>query len=392
VVCVPPGWALTASTDLPEVNPDDLRSFLELRAEREFSIPVSDLRIAFSAYSLPGGNKRATLAAVQSKRIEAVGKMLEAAGCRAVSISLALDKCFSDSQPALHFLANGTHTDVVITAEGGVASLRSLAGPEASGETAFDAETFCREIRVTLGRLPEELRQQVRQARFTGTTASAQRLCLLTREPLQRLGIGSAEFVPAQTAGGESSEPVGAATDSAQSFLRKQPVAFEFVVPEVQKWQVALQRFDNHRHRWIALAVAGAVVLPLLLFFIRSQMENHYASQWDAMKKNVAELDALQQKIHNYRPWFEPSPQGLQAIDELVAAFPDQGDVWAKSVHIGDDGKITCTGFARNEAALTALLDRLGKRKNVSELRRGQLLGDKPLQFSFTYKWEHSHE
>src|SRR5438093_202810 len=36
VVCVPPGWALSSSADLPEVSDEDLRGYLELQAEREF--------------------------------------------------------------------------------------------------------------------------------------------------------------------------------------------------------------------------------------------------------------------------------------------------------------------------------------------------------------------
>src|ERR1700677_2609041 len=93
VVCVPPGWALTAPADLPEIAAEDLRSFLELRAEREFPISADELRIAHSPYALPDGKRRTTIAAIPSKRMEAVEKMLSVAGCRAVSVSLALDEC-----------------------------------------------------------------------------------------------------------------------------------------------------------------------------------------------------------------------------------------------------------------------------------------------------------
>jgi Tfp pilus assembly protein PilN len=146
------------------------------------------------------------------------------------------------------------------------------------------------------------------------------------------------------------------------------------------------------------------VLLPVILFFIRSQIENHYISKWDGMKKNVAELDAIQQKIHRYRPWFTSAPQGLQVIEDLVSAFPDQGDVWAKSVQLeqgdktsksspGSEGyKVTCAGFARNEAARLAFLDRLRQKPGVSALQVQQLRGDTPVQFSFTYQWEQSHE
>ena len=47
VVCVPPGWALSTATDLPEIEGEDLRGFLEIRAEQEFSLPAGDLRLGY---------------------------------------------------------------------------------------------------------------------------------------------------------------------------------------------------------------------------------------------------------------------------------------------------------------------------------------------------------
>ena len=193
VVCVPPGWALTAPADLPEIAAEDLQSFLELRAEREFPISADELRIAHSPYALPDGKRRTTIAAIPSKRMEAVEKMLSVAGCRAVSVSLALDECLAEPKPALHFLANGTHTNVIVTAGGGVVSMRSLASPGPLPETPFDSAAFYREIRITLGRLPEPIRQQVREARFSGTPASAKRLCDATSDQLLQLGIESVD-------------------------------------------------------------------------------------------------------------------------------------------------------------------------------------------------------
>ncbi len=110
------------------------------------------------------------------------------------------------------------------------------------------------------------------------------------------------------------------------------------------------------------------------------------------MRKNVAELDALQQKIRRFRPWFEPTPQSLQLLQSLVAAFPEQGDVWAKSVQIGEGSKVTCTGLARSQPALMGLLDRLRARPDISGVSLQQIRGDNPIQFSVTYKWEARHE
>lgn len=402
VACVPPGWALTASTDLPEVGAEDLRGYLELRAEKEFSIPATDLRLGYCAYALPNGLRRATLAALPAKKIEAVEQMLDAARGRVLSISLALDRCLAQPQAMLHFLTNGNHTDVVITAGGGVAGLRSLAGPQSSGDTTFDPATFCREVRITLGRLPETVRQQVRRAEFGGP--SAQKLCLATRYDLLRMGIESPECRYGPGVDAAAPDAPGAAVESARLQLREEPIPFELVVPEIKRWETLLQRFDTKRRRWLVLAGIGLVLLPLLLFFIRAQMESHYQTQWNGMAKNVAELDALQQKIHQFRPWFEPAPQGLQVMESLVAAFPEQGEVWAKSIQVeqidktaknapgNEDYKITCSAFALNESVRLAFIERLRARPGVVGLQVQQLRGDKPVQFAFTYKWESRHE
>ena len=73
------------------------------------------------------------------------------------------------------------------------------------------------------------------------------------------------------------------------------------------------------------------------------------------------------------------TPQVLQVMEDVIAAFPDQGDVWAKSLQVTDGNKVTCTGFARNQAALLALLDRLRAKPGVTDLQRGPMRGDNPI-------------
>jgi hypothetical protein len=94
----------------------------------------------------------------------------------------------------------------------------------------------------------------------------------------------------------------------------------------------------------------------------------------------------LQQKIRSYRPWFEPAPQALQVIDTLIAAFPEQGDVWAKSIQIDESNKVTCSGFARTQSSILAILDRLRSRPDVTDVQVQQMRGANPVQFTFTFK------
>jgi hypothetical protein len=389
VVCMPASWALTTSTEVPALTGDDLRGYLELRAEKEFPIAVNDLRLAHCSFRVVDQKSRATLAGVPAKRVDAIHRMLAAAGCKAVSLSFGVDRCLTEAptQPAVHFLANGNHVDVVITAGGGIAGMRSLPTTPAPRDPGFDATGFCRELRITLGRLPEPVRQHVQAARFGGTATSAEQLCSKTREQLNRMGITGT--VSASTLAHDQGE--GAAIESAEKFLRGEPIAFEFVSPEVNRWQVLVQQLNNRGRRTMLLGGIGAIALAVLTFFIRSHIESSLQREWDQMGRDVADLETLQQKIRQFRPWFEPTPQGLDAFEVLAGAFPDQGDVWAKSIQIVDGSKVVCTGFARNQAALMGLLDRLRARKDISGLQVQQVRGDNPVQFSVTYKREAQH-
>jgi len=389
VVCVPPGWALTASTDLPEVGAEDLRGYLELRAEREFSIPAGDLRLGYCAYALPNGQRRATLAALSAKKLDAVERMLAVGNRRASSISLALENCLSQPKAMLHFLTNGNHTDVVVTAGGGIAGLRSLAGPRVSGDTPFDPAAFCRDVRITLGRLPEPVRQQIRHAAFSGP--SAEKLCVQTRFDLLRMGIESPECKQPATADPAQDSP-GAAAEAARLRLRDQPVAFEFVVPETKRWQELFERFDSTKRRRVIYAAVGLVLLPVLLFFIRSEIESHYQSRWNGMQQDAGDLDTMQQQIRLYHPWFKQTPESLQVVQSLVLAFPDEGDVWAKSIQVAEGYKVTCTGFARTQPALMTLLAHLRARPDISSLQVQQIRGENPIQFTLAYQWEPQHD
>ena len=409
-VGVPPMWALTASADLPAVSPEDLRGYLEIRAEREFSLPLSELRLGYSAYTLPDGTSRATLAALPTKRLEAVEKMLAAAGRRAMSISLALDAVFSDEEPTrMHLLTDGGHVDVVVTAGvllagQGVAALRTLPGPilpkegSASTEDAallanastalvapvangdggtFNPAAFCREVRITLGRLPTAVQSLVRTAHFRGAPDAARQLCQETREGLARMGIESpAECLPDE-------RPVPPV--SAVRFLRRETVPFEFVVPVPNRWEQAFHRFNTPRGRKVAGVALALILLPMLMFFVRSQQESSLTSEWSRMRNQVADLDILQQKIRRFRPWYDRSAGRVQILEGLFAAFPDGGDVWAKSITIKGN-TVSCTGFARNEDARQAMMTRLRSRPDVSALKTVQTRGASPsIQFTFTY-------
>jgi hypothetical protein len=312
--------------------------------------------------------------------------MLETAGCRMVSLSLGLNRLVpvSTAPGAMHFLSNGTHVDLVIAAGGGIAALRSLSGSASQGEDVFDVAGFCREVRITLGGLPDAVRQQIRQAHFGGPRPTAELLCDKTRDQLQRMGVEPAKI-------DSEAEQSNVAVEAAEHFLKEEPVAFEFVPPQTKRWQVLLQRFDNRRRRGLVAGAVLLLLLPILAFIIQSRIESGLQDEWNGMKRKVSDLDALQQNIRKYRPWFDPAPENLIILEGVVSAFPEQGDVWAKTIQITEGPKVTCTGFAKTHAALLALHDRLRARPEVSTLQVQQERGENPIQFSLTFKWDNSH-
>ncbi|XHR30205.1 MAG: hypothetical protein ACFUZC_06525 [Chthoniobacteraceae bacterium] len=378
-LALPPSWVLSTSADLPEVSPEDLRGYFELRAEREFSIP--DLVLAHDTYHV--GTPRATLAALPPKRMEAASAFLAAAGCRTLSISLDLPCALDHPEPTLHLIPGQNRVELSITCGGGTAALRTI-----SAEPA----TLARELRITLGRLPEAVRTQLKRARIYGTPDEA--LTAL----LEKLGITPAE----------NDCESQAAPGAARLLLNQTPVPFEFFTPEANRWKETFKRFNTTRGRKAVASAAVVVFLPILAFSFRSHQEASLIREWATLKPSVAELDTIQQKIRQFRPWFDPAPQKLDALRSVIAAFPERGDLWTRSVQISpfveksDAGgrgapsstaaMVTINGFAQNNASLMSLQGTLSKQAGVSALQVKQLRGNNPSQFSLTFKWETHHD
>jgi len=110
-------------------------------------------------------------------------------------------------------------------------------------------------------------------------------------------------------------------------------------------------------------------------------------SRWSGMSKRVGELEVMQTKIKQYRPWFDESLRSLSILRQLTTAFPEDGAVTAKSVEIRGANVVTCTGTAKDNAALLRTLERLRAAGNVADLKVNRLQGKSPMQFTFDFHW-----
>ncbi|MGC9326470.1 MAG: hypothetical protein ACP5I1_02440, partial [Candidatus Hinthialibacter sp.] len=110
-------------------------------------------------------------------------------------------------------------------------------------------------------------------------------------------------------------------------------------------------------------------------------------NQWSAIKDQVTEIESLQNKVKQFRPWFNSSATGLSILKTLTEAFPEEGTVWAKLVEIDDLSLITCSGYAQNNSHWLKMHDQLKDNPQVADLQVQQIQGDAPLQFAFQFRW-----
>lgn len=399
VVGLPLKWALTTHVELPDLAEADVASFLQIEAERGFPSDVSTLSIGSTRCQAPGGKAQALLVGIPNSHLAILDQVLRAAKLKPVSFSLgitALQPLGTDSSPGVLALAIGeTQLGLQVTAGGGVAALRALEGAlELEGSRrVLHADVVAREVRITLGQLPAELRQSLRTIRVFGPRDLAQQLADeldlrvdsqgLKAEPVTRYAPGECgASLPADA-------PVSPACSlAAQKLAGKRPV-FEFLPPRVSSWQQMSARFASGRLRTVLTAAGAAAVLVGGLFFYQQCQLWQLQSQWNRIAPTVAQLEDISKQINQYRPWYDETVRGLTLLRCLTQAFPEDGSVTAKSVEIRDLKTVTCTGTAKSYQALLQTVQRLRAQPQIRDANLGPTRGQAPaLQFSFVFAWK----
>ncbi len=377
-VCVPSRWALTVASELPAELPEaDLASFLQVEAERGFPSDPATLRIAGSRC----GGRYALQIGIPVNHLDRLEQVLRAAKLRPVGFSLGISALAPPgSNDGVLALAIGDgHVDLQISAAGGVAALRVLEGAvETEGaRPVLQADVVAREARITLGQLPAELRATVRRLRVFGPRELAQELADEMDLRLESLGL------EAEPVTGDASP----ASSLAARYLAGDAVAFEFLAPREAAWQQVLRQYSSGRYRSAVATAAALVVLVGGAFAAQQWQLARLRAQWKKMEPRVTELRAMQEQIRQYRPWFDDSFRSLSILRQLTLAFPEDGVVSAKSVEIRDVNQVTCSGVARDNAALLRTLSQLRSAPQIEELKVDQIRGRAPLQFVFDFRW-----
>jgi hypothetical protein len=397
-LALPLKWALTSHADVPPLPEADIPGFLQIEAERGFHADVSTLNFAVSRSKLGGGKEHALLVGVPRTHLVRLDHVLRAAKLRPVSFSLgisALQPPLSDpAQGAIALNIGETHVALEVVAGGGVTTLRALEGALEleGGKRLLHADVVAREVRITLGQLPAELRESVRTVRIFGPRDLAQQLADEIELRLESFGLkveivskyAAREFgldLPSETA-------VAPAISLAGGYLAGRKNPFELLLPRVTAWQQFANRYSSGKLRMAGTA-AGIVLLFVVAGFAYQQVQlSNLRSQWQALAPKDKELKALQNQIRTYRYWYDDSVRGLNILSQLTSAFPNTGIVSAKTVEIRDLDTITCTGTTQDQESLNKTIALLRKSPNIGNVKDVTIRGNKaPLSFTFNFRW-----
>jgi hypothetical protein len=397
-VCVPLNWALTVQTKLPELPEADVASFLQIEAERGFPYGPDALLVSTSRFQSPAGEQYATQVAVSRDHVTRLEKALKAARLKPVTFSFGITASQSatkDSSHGVMALAIGENgVALQVSCGGGIAALRALEGTlEAEGgKKQLHSDVVAREIRITLGQLPGDLRDAVSQVRVLGNSDLAQQLTADLRSRSEAIGMkvepvtryAADEFgvqVPAEAS-------FSAALSLAARYLGRHGTGLEFLPPKVSSWQQFTTRYASRKLVPIG-ATAGALALLIGGAFAVQQWQlSRLDSEWSVMAPKVTELNGLQTQIRRFRPWFDDSFRNLTILRKITEAFPEQGDVSAKTLEIRDLSLVTCSGVARDNPSFLKMYEQLRATKEVTDLKVDNVRGKAPLQFTVNFRWE----
>jgi len=397
VVCVPLKWSLTLHAELPELSDADMDSFLRVRAEREFPFALEDLSLSVSRYHTPDGAEHATIVAVPANHLAVLQKVLNAANLRPAGITLGITSLLEDGRQsgegvvALLLGENGVELEVATGQR--VVALRCLeetVETDPDGEP-FDIDMIVTQIRITLGQLPEDLRDSVHKVKVFGPADLTRSVFDELRSSVARMGM-SAEIggcklegpaVGSDTTGRMSPTAVAAVAGR----LMDRPSELEFLPPRSSRFRAVAGRISSRGTIWLA-GVAAVLVLGFGTAFLYQHWRlSRLEYEWSTIEPTVAEIETLQGQIRQFRDWFDESPQSLMLVRTLTEAFPEDGAVWAKMVSIKNLSEVSCSGYARTDQDWETMRDYLREMKGVGSLHVSQIQGDSPLQFALTFSW-----
>ncbi|NPU99367.1 MAG: hypothetical protein HPY51_19395 [Candidatus Omnitrophica bacterium] len=395
VVCIPLQWILSRSIAMPDLPPEDRTNYVRLQAEREFPFAADDLSISLSHYLTPGRRTCAMIAAIPLNHTVILQRVFRAAKLKPVSLTASV-ACLGEDRPGgglMVLSVKETSIEILIRGGGGVAGLRRMEYDAAGiGEDEEEIQDMLvREIRITLGQLPEDWRGAVQEILVYGSRERTEPLLHRIAAPLAELGLRvvSADSLGAPLAGrAPSLEPVFQPLAlTVLRFLETGSAVLEFLPPKINRFQQVTQRISSRSNLVLGGTALAVLLITAAAFFYQYYRLSRLEAEWNRIESRVAQVEEIQGKVKQFRAWFDESVTSLEILKSLTEAFPEEGVVWAKILEIQDQSIVSCAGFAKSNADWLEMIDRLAADPRVADFQLQQVQGDAPLQFAFHFQW-----
>lgn len=382
LVCLPSNLVLTTSIEIPELSEEDRQSYLDLQAETEFPFAADEISLSSVAFQAPDQSRHATLAALPKTQVGRLERILQQAKLRPISLTLGIQPSptIEPSSPHLILNVHPDHVDLAIQCDNGYAAIRSLDEVyETEGaDQVLDHDLLQREIKITLGQLSGAVRPHLKHAIVSHDSPPGADAAESLQSTLQGMGLKTTP-VPSEH------NPLHRA---AESFLINQNSNLEFLPPKETQFQALAKKVSSRRNAWVGGSVGAIVALTVIVYSIQGYRLRSLENEWAGMADTVTELEALQGRIRQFRPWFTRSVESLEIAKQLSGAFPREGSLWVKSVQIKENQQVLCSGSARNNQELLTVMDELRGMEHISELMLQQVRGEAPVQFAFQFQWK----
>jgi hypothetical protein len=396
-VCLPMTWVLTLQVKVPELSDADRASFLQLEAERGFHSGPDSLLSATSLFKAPGGETFATLLAAPRNHLATLERVLRAAKLKPVIFAIgttALQPPAGDNERVIALAIRTNSIDLQVSGGGGIIALRSLDGAiETQGaQKRLSADLIAREIRITLGQLPEGLADGPGKIRIFGQGEMTRQFVNDISPRLAAMGLKTEAVELVTTANFDKPLPpeiaASPAVALAAAWVRGADARPDFLPPRIQQWQQFLSSgMAKKRLVWAAEAAAGAVFCVAVAFGWQQWEISTLTSKWSAMEPRVKELSADQEQIRKFRPFYDRTFRDLRILKHLTDAFPDDNSVSAKTIDVHDLANVSCSGVARDNDAFVRVFTKLSDDTNEISHVHPEVRGQKPMQFSLSFQF-----
>lgn len=394
VVCIPLSWSYFLHLELPEgLSDQDRESYIRLQAEREFPFNPEDLILSISFLNTSEGKNHATVAAVSLQHIHVLQKALNAAKLKPRSMTLGITSLVNlkDTHNNIVLVFHRDGVDMGIIKDGIPVCIRSFTNADSTENegVSVETDTLIRELRITLGSLPAEIRKGIDTLSFIGDSMPEKALRDNVMKFFSRLGIEekSGETKIQGIDVNKVVSPYALAATINQ--LTRKSACLEFLPPSTGRIKKILGRVSARRFFWLAFAAATVIFFICCAFFIQYRYLASLDHKWKIMEPDVKEVEVLKENLKKYRPWYDDTIHGLSLLRDMTKAFPEKGDVWVKTLEIRNLQEVQFSGEARNNRVWLEMFSKLRQISSIEDLKVLQVKeGEGFIQFSIKFVWK----